>query len=242
MGTYEEDRGWADKFIPHQMEIAAKAIRVEVAPIEEDRRRNTDLVLRTVVPLNTPAEGRISARVRRHNYLSRYRDEFTIRLDRPSGIETEMPKMLNGWGDFFIYGFEESQGSDRMYPWLIGNMEMLRDYVKRGGYSVIKDNRDRSSRLRSFHLADMPLGFVLDSDGLTVWDDQRVWEQCRKCWWWKSDGGVVVPTAEPDCDANGAYPKHPPQAEDGTGRYCLACGFWWRSGWVMSVTRSTGKA
>jgi hypothetical protein len=224
--SYEEDRAWADKFLPHQKEIAEKAIRVETAPIEEDLRRNTDLILRTAVPIKN-REIRISARVRRHQYVARFRDEFTIRLDRPSGADTEMVKMQRGYGDFVIYGFESEPDSDRLFPWFIGNTELLRDYVNCGGYIKQQRNRDGSSTLGAVHLADMPIGFVLAHEGLTVWDNDRVWEQCRRCWWWKSSGGLVLPTND-DLEPG-----------DGYGRLCIACGFRWRSGWVMRLTRKS---
>lgn len=145
---------------------------------------------------------------------------------KPSGAEAEMPKLRHGYGDLTIYGFESEPGSDRMYPWLIGNTAILRDYLNSGGYYKVQRNRDGSSRLAAVHLADMPLGFVLDQAGLTTWDRERVWEQCRRCWWWRGRGGVVFPT---DDDRNIGVA--------GYGRWCPACGLWWRSGWVMEATR-----
>jgi len=225
VSKYEEDKAWADKFLPHQQEIAQQAVRVEFAPIEEDLRRNTDLVLRSVAPPGKRLEDiRISARVRRHKFASRYSDQLTIRLDRPSGVETEMPKLRGGYGDFFIYGFESDLGSDRMHPWLLGNSVMLRDYLNRGGYYTIERNVDNSSRLAAVHLGDMPPRFILASEGLVALDDKRIWEPCRKCWWWKDSGGLAMPL-----DDN-------LQPGTGTGRKCLACGFRWQSGWVMSLT------
>jgi len=199
-------------------------MRVDVAPPEEDWKRNTDFVLSTVLPLGR-TEARISARVRRHKYKQRYTDDFTVRLDRPSRHETEMPKIKAGWGDFTIYGFESEPGSDRMHPWFIGNLGLLRDYINRGGYYRIEKNRDNSSRLAAFHHGDMPLGFVIAQEGLTAWDSRRIWEQCRRCWWGRSKGGYVQPTDE---DGNPG---------DGYGRHCMACGFRWRAGWPMSAVR-----
>ena len=228
MPSFEEDFEWQKRFRGHFSEIAQRAIRVSTAPAQDDWRRNTDFVMSTVVPLPN-RDIRISARVRRHEYARRYADEFTVRLDRPSGAEAEMPKIKAGWGDFTIYGFESAPGSDRLGPWFIGNIALLRDYIARGGYYKTQRNKDRSSRLAAFHLADMPLGFVLASEGLTAWDSDRIYEQCRRCWWGRSQGGHVVPTDD------GQRPG------DGHGRRCLACGFWWRAGWVMSTTRNSRK-
>jgi hypothetical protein len=219
------------------MEIARKVVRLDVGPIEEDLRRNTDLTLRTLMDL--PKLGRplrLSLRVRRREYASRYADQFTVRLSRPSGVTTEMGKLRSGFGDLTVYGFESEPGSDRMHPWFLANAEMLRDYINRGGYYEVKDNKDGSSQLAAVYLGDMPLGFILDSAGLPLLDANRIWERCRKCWWWKADGGVVVPTADLGHSPLGMHLTEPPDAIAGVGRYCLACGFWWRSGWVMSTT------
>lgn len=227
MNTFEEDFEWQKRFRGHFSEIAREAVRADVAPDEEDWKRNTDFILSTVIPLPN-RDIRVSARVRRHEYMRRFKDEFTVRLSRPSGAETEMPKIRAGWGDFTIYGFESEPGSDRLHPWFIGNVNLLRSYIGEGGYYKPHKNKDNSSTLGAFHLADMPLGFVLKSEGLTAWDDQRVWETCRRCWWGKSRGGWVTPT---DDDR---------RPGTGRGRYCLACGFWWRAGWVMPETQARG--
>lgn len=225
MPSFDEDFEWQLKFRRHFGEIAREAMRVDVAPAEEDWNRNTDFILSTVIPL-PKRDIRISARARRHKYASMYPHEFTVRLDRPSGVQSEMPKLRAGYGDFTIYGFEADEDSDRLGPWFIGNANLLRDYIARGGFYKVERNHDRSSRFCAFHLADMPLGFVLAGEGLRVWDDSRHWEQCRRCWWGNSKGGYVTATDE----------DRRPAA--GYGRLCLACGFWWRSGWEMPLSRA----
>jgi len=222
MGSFDEDFKWQEKFAPHLSEIAMQAFRVTVAPKVEDWKRNTDFVLSNVLAAGSK-EYRVSARVRRHEYVRRYRDQFTVRVDRPSGYETEMPKIRAGWGDLMIYGFESYPESDRLGPWFMGNIAMLRRYIAEGGWFDVRANKDGSSRLGAFHLGDMPLGFVIASEGLDALDDSRVWERCRRCYWWRDTGGSVMPTDDF---------KNP---ASGQGRLCLACGFWWRAGWVMNL-------
>ena len=60
---------------------------------KEDAERNTDLI---VLKLDAV---RIACRVRNHEYITRYGDEFTIRAERPSGVKTELAKIIDGWGD-----------------------------------------------------------------------------------------------------------------------------------------------
>lgn len=176
-GDYDADREFADRFLSHQAEIVNKAIRVDVAPIEEDLRRNTDLVLVTPVLPKSGRAIRISARVRRvaerdktdANRLP-YCRQFTIRERRVSGVETEMDKIKLGYGDMFVYGFESEPGSDRLYPWFIGNLDILREYYEHGGRSAgrKKNKGNHGSSFLAFNLDDMPLGFILASDGIAV--------------------------------------------------------------------------
>jgi hypothetical protein len=223
---YERDRGWADQFLPHQMELAREVIRVDVAPIEDDLRRNTDLILKSAVPLGRPL--RISARVRHHAYIKRlehapglaYRNQITIRDHLPSGVRTEMDKVRLGDGDMFIYGFESEPGSPRLYPWAVVNLDMIRDYDMRGGYSTVKRNKgERGTWLRVFSLDDLPVGAVLRSEGIDF--ESGPWLHCRNPNWddkarplrsgWCARGYAVKST---DFDHM---------------RVCLFCGFRWHT-------------
>lgn len=223
------DWEWANKFLPHQAQVAREALRVDVAPIEDDMRRNTDLILRSAVPLRLGRELRISARVRRHEHLKRfehargieYRKQFTIRDRRPSGVPTEMHKLRLGEGDIFIYGFEAEPGSDQLYPWAVINLELLREYDKFGGYSAVKRNKgERGSWLRAFHYDDMPIGTVLRSDGIEFAEHDAPWLECRNPNW----DDTARPVRSGWCSRAYAI------AEEYTRR-CLFCGFQWRSGW-----------
>lgn len=233
MASFDEDFEWQQRFRGHFSEIARDAMRamtsVAVAPAEEDWKRNTDFVLSTSLPVGN-REIRISARARRHTYARRYGEEFTVRLSRPSGIETEMPKVRAGYGDITIYGFESEPGSDRLGPWFAGNVALLRQYIGEGGYYRRQNNRDGSSTFGAFHLDDMPLGFVAIEHGRPEPDKSRVWERCRNCWWGKDRGGYCYPL-----DDN-------LQPGPGYWRQCLACGFRWRAGWPMGETRPRSTA
>ena len=70
-----------------------------------------------------------------------------------------MAKMLDGHGDMLIYGFESAPGSDRLYPWLLGNLGILRQYIHDGGHYQEITNKDGTTGAY-FHLDDMPLGFL----------------------------------------------------------------------------------
>jgi hypothetical protein len=243
-GDFETDFEWQAQFLQHQREIAVKALRVDVAPIEDDLKRNTDLVLKSAVPMHAGHPLRISARVRRCAYR-RHSGNFTIRDRRPSGAQTEMAKVRLGDGDMFIYGFDSGDGPlpcldcdtthHRMYPWFIGNLHLLRDYDMQGGYRELRRNKGPyGSQLAVFYHADMPFGFAIDSDGLPVVDHESVWGQCRNRNW----DDPNKPRRNGFC--NGEFVT--PLTDDltmGTGywRLCMACGFRWRAGWEMRLTR-----
>jgi hypothetical protein len=99
---YSFDRAWTDKLLPEvienlQSDLGLRDLRV--APYAEDVNRATDLITigNSVV--------RIGVRLRTHFYWKNYRNDFTIRSGRPSGVMTELDKILEGWGDYIFYGF-----------------------------------------------------------------------------------------------------------------------------------------
>lgn len=162
MSSPGRDLGWQARFAGHVREIAGAALGVDpalvrTAPAAEDWHHNTDYVAAT------PAGPvRVAARARRHKWAGRCH-EFTVRYDRPSGVPSELEKILDGWGDVYVYGFESEPGSDRLFPWLAADLGVFRNYVAGGGWLRLKPNGD-GTRLAIFRLADMPPGFVLASD------------------------------------------------------------------------------
>ena len=255
MNSFDEDYRWQEKFGPHYVEIARKAVLRDddLSLTVDEFKRNTDRMLTAVVRLPN-GQLRISARARRHKYKKRYLTEFTVRCRRPSGFDTEMQKLLEGYGDVFVYGFEAELNADRLHPWFIGNSEMLRQYIRSGGYYEIRPNVDHSSHLAAFDLSDMPIGFLIDSEGHIPSPYKAGWVKCRNSYDpdvgrggkyrvfdnplgnpWRGqrvgmcDGDYGAPLAEPTPD--GAAPEF----ESGLWRRCMCCGFEWKSGWVMGA-------
>ena len=103
--SLERDFDWQRGLIPEVKRILANYLIAE-APPAEDMQRNTDLI---VLRLDTV---RVACRLRRHEYLARYGDQFTIRTSRPSGAQTELAKMLSGWGDYLFYGFASADAGE----------------------------------------------------------------------------------------------------------------------------------
>jgi hypothetical protein len=127
---------------------------------EEDALRNTDLIVLRLEAV------RIACRIRRYEYMARYGDEFTIRCDRPRGTKTELAKIIEGWGDYFFYGFAAAEG-DNLARWLLGDLKVFRLWFMR--YLAAehripgtrRQNHDGSSGFIAFAVADMPRDFIV---------------------------------------------------------------------------------
>lgn len=163
--AYTHDRSWETKYHPQVKAILGEHLVVDASDTE-DIHRNTDL---TTMELRNY---RIGVRIRRHKYLAGvdrttntpYAEQFTIRATRKNGSDTELAKIMFGWGDYFFYGFE-NQAQDGLACWLIGDLYLFRRWFYSRGQAMIatseKDNHDQSSSFYTFNVADMPAGFVV---------------------------------------------------------------------------------
>jgi hypothetical protein len=160
MQQWERDKKWSDQFIPEIKTILTQYLIVE-APIEEDQRRNTDLIVLMLKPY------RIACKVRRNEYLKKYSEEFTIRSGRPSGCKTDLQKIMEGWGDFFFYGFCDPLES-RLIKYIMGDLNVFRLWFNRSLYKMPpnccpgekRENKDGTYFL-SFKEVDMPDDFFV---------------------------------------------------------------------------------
>lgn len=101
-GFYEEDRQWSDLMIPQIKNIIGRHL-LEAASFEADAKQATDLMVFAARDM------RVAARVRRPGFADKYPHEFTLRAARASGAETELSKIVNGWGDALFYGHADAQ-------------------------------------------------------------------------------------------------------------------------------------
>ena len=117
MGDYRDDRQWSDRFIPSIKHIVGPYL-LEPASMELDSKEATDLIVFKA------RDVRIAARMRSADYADRYPYDFTIRSSRDSGTETELSKIISGWGDWLFYGFDG--GSWTAAPWWILDLNIFR--------------------------------------------------------------------------------------------------------------------
>jgi hypothetical protein len=154
VNTWQEDKLWSDRFIPEMKRILGEHLIGE-ASVEEDRERNTDLVVLLVKP------ARIACRVRTPGYFPKYAGEFTIRSARQAA-QTELAKVMAGWGDFMLYGFAD-ESRQALCRWTLLDLNVFRLWVNT--YMVLRPGRfpgeehmngDKSSIFRAFEIADIP--------------------------------------------------------------------------------------
>ena len=158
---WEADKRAADRYMPAVKRILGEYLITEAAQ-EEDRERNTDLIVLTLAGV------RVAVRIRTHDYLRRYPGEFTIREARPNGNQTELAKVVSGWGDFMFYGFAAEQG-DGLAQWVLLDLKVFRLWwsqrLAKGAAGWLPGirckNKDDSSDFRAFRLADLPPALVL---------------------------------------------------------------------------------
>ena len=158
MHDWERDKKWSDKFFPEIKRALGEHLICEPNDFRDDRDKNTDL---TVFEIRAV---RIACRIRKEAYREKYGHEFTIRSGRPTGKETELSKIIRGWGDYFFYGFANEDG---LTQWLIGDLNAFRiwhsrELVKNKGLvpGVTHCNFDGSSDFMSFEKDAIP-GFIV---------------------------------------------------------------------------------
>ena len=141
---WESDKEWSDRFL-HEIKGIIGQTLIGEPPIEEDQQRNTDLIVLKMDAV------RIGCRIRRNEYMQGFRNEFTLRASRPSGTKTELAKIIEGWGDYFFYGFSD-ENEESLAFWFIGDLCAFRIWhtsqlINGGGKlpGQLKKNRDGSS-------------------------------------------------------------------------------------------------
>ena len=157
---WRSGKQWSDRFLPEIKSILGQHLIAE-PPIEEDAERNTDLM---VLRLDAV---RIGCRIRRHEYLAPYGHQFTIRAGVPSGAKTEITKVIEGWGNYFFYGFSD-EAEQALKQWVLCDLNVFRlsharmlAACKPGeAPGDIRTNSD-GTKLTAFNLSDFPTDLVV---------------------------------------------------------------------------------
>ena len=161
MPEYEDDARWSRRFLPELKRLIGEHLVAE-ASWEEDAKHNTDLIVLTLDQL------RVACRVRRHRYWRDYGDQFTLRCSRPGGVKTELEKVMDGWGDYLLYGFADVEART-LHAWLLGDLRVFRRWWLQQCAHASGDrapgqhrqNEDGSSSFRSFSVEALPPQFIV---------------------------------------------------------------------------------
>ena len=97
MNNFEYERGLRSQVVEILNQNVMHMVRIEEATEEQDTRQATDFVIRIT-------GGTVAARVRRGKNTP-WRD-LTIRSRSRHGGKTEIHKLSEGWGDYYIYCWE----------------------------------------------------------------------------------------------------------------------------------------
>jgi len=164
---WEDDKEWSDHFIPRIKSILGFYLIGE-PPAEEDQVRNTDLIVLKMDAV------RIACRVRKPDSF-RYKDEFTIRYSRPSGVKTELSKVIEGWGDYIFYGhgYIDEDDNYKLVAWGLGDLKVFRLWfvnylVSNKGKlpGILRDNKDKSSKFYAYSWDSLPENFIVAQKGI----------------------------------------------------------------------------
>lgn len=151
MAELETDFAWGERYLDD-----IRRHLMPTAPLPVDRREATDLMV-----LELAAGGRVACRMRRPRALAEYPHDVTIRLSRPSGSKTELEKILEGFGDWYFYGFAHPS-RDVVAAYRVLDLEAFRAAYRSGRVRYRdKRNGDGSSDFRAFDTRGFPPGVVV---------------------------------------------------------------------------------
>ncbi|WP_343503595.1 hypothetical protein [Alloyangia pacifica] len=150
MYDYAINRRWSDQYLPEVKRIVGAQL-LQAAPDDLDMKHATDLLTLDARDM------RIAARIRRPGFADRYPYEFTIRSSVPSGAETELAKIVNGYADWMFYGHAAPDGS--LASWWLIDLRAFRAALIRRAHGSLSSgevwNRDGSS-FRWFDIRSFP--------------------------------------------------------------------------------------
>lgn len=154
--SYRSDRAWSDAFIPAIKHIVGPHL-LEPSSLKVDTQQAADLTVLTGRNLT------IAARVRRPGFAERWPWQFTLRAERTSGARTELQKIVDRWGDWFLYSHALNDIDPEIGRWMIVDLHSF-----------------RSSYARRIIAPGMS-GMRKNADGKTsfAWFDVRGFAQCR---------------------------------------------------------------
>ena len=125
---FEQNKAWADRFYDQQIDILnghihlldfnkvkRRGININPAPMYDDQNLETDVIMFGTL--------RIALRVRR-GYSSTFND-IAIRSQLPSGNRTEVHKIRDGLGDYYLYCWTADDAI--ITEWMLIDLDKFRE-------------------------------------------------------------------------------------------------------------------
>lgn len=152
-----EDKAWEKRTAPLLMADLQSYYggRIQPASLQDDRFHGTDFFW------NRHGKAcRLACRVRKAGFM-KYKDDFTIREDRPqSNQKTELEKIRAGeWASIYAYAFSDGH---QILHWSLFRMSLFNPaapFSYMPGFGP-RDEQDTITRI--YRISGQPVGFLLD--------------------------------------------------------------------------------
>lgn len=180
MTGWENDKAWSDLYLP-QIRAIVGPLLLEPAPLEMDMCEATDLKILKARDM------RIACRLRRPGYADRYPFEFTIRSRRHHN-QTELEKILSGFGDWAFYGHVDN--ANRISRYFLLDLDWFRSvifydndhhrWLPANGVAMEKMNFDKSSDFMAYDIRYFPAEMVIASSHDVPFQSLLSWDHLRQ--------------------------------------------------------------
>lgn len=156
--NYRIDRVWADQYFlaieSVVRKIANRIITFTIAPEQDDTKEATDYLI-------TVDKGTIACRIRRPNckYLLTHDKDFTLRAWRSKDMKTELAKIKEGFGQWYIYAWAKDR--DSFEDWLLLDLNALRESPLLKSNRALIYNTDGTTAFVAFSLNELYLWNVI---------------------------------------------------------------------------------
>jgi len=159
---WTRDKTWADRYVPAIREVidkvASKIVNIQVATAQEDAENATDYII-------TLETGTIACRIRRPN--CNFRD-LTLRAWRSSGAKTELEKIKEGHGKYYLYAW--AKDADTFADWIFVDLDKFRESKLPFRNRTLIKNPDGTTGFINFKIPELLYWNCIIKRGLDVED------------------------------------------------------------------------
>ena len=148
---WEKSKKWADKYVPEikrvVKQVAGEIIEVRIADQDKDQHEATDYIVEV-------SSGDIACRIREECFWHNFGD-VTLRHSRPSGNKTELEKIKEGYGRWYLYAWDKRFTGGQFIAWVFVDLDKLRESGLLNEPRKVIWNGDESSSFVSISLAEL---------------------------------------------------------------------------------------